>query len=201
VLDHGRVVFDGDPQFATGHAAGAARHGRGHRRTGGGAGAGARVRADHDRGRARAERGRVRRGRPGRDQGRDVGLAGDGAHASRRGGGRHGRRRLPVWVMDADRDQLPAEPGDWTLDFAVAACPPLHGAFQVASGSTTATARRSAWSAAPRPSGSAAGRSPACSPCRTRWHRGDRGGPARPGPVQVGTGRRREGEPGDSAGE
>jgi len=38
----------------------------------------------------------------------------------------------PVWVMDAERDQLPTEPGDWTLDFAVAACPPLHGAFQVA---------------------------------------------------------------------
>jgi len=35
-------------------------------------------------------------------------------------------------VMDAERDQLPTEPGDWTLDFAVAACPPLHGAFQVA---------------------------------------------------------------------
>jgi ABC-2 type transport system ATP-binding protein len=39
---------------------------------------------------------------------------------------------LPVWVMDADRDQLPTGPGDWTLDFAVPACPPLHGAFQVA---------------------------------------------------------------------
>jgi hypothetical protein len=39
----------------------------------------------------------------------------------------------PVWVMQADRDRLPTDrPGRWTLDFAVAGCPPLHGAFQVA---------------------------------------------------------------------
>ena len=38
----------------------------------------------------------------------------------------------PVWVMQATRDQLPDGPGDWTVDFAVAECPPLHGAFQVA---------------------------------------------------------------------
>ncbi len=39
---------------------------------------------------------------------------------------------LPVWVMRAAGDQLPTGPGDWTLDFAVAECPLLHGAFQVA---------------------------------------------------------------------
>jgi hypothetical protein len=38
----------------------------------------------------------------------------------------------PVWVMRAARDQLPDRPGDWTVDFAVPECPPLHGAFQVA---------------------------------------------------------------------
>jgi len=39
----------------------------------------------------------------------------------------------PVWVMQAGPDQLPAgRPGPWTIDFTVADCPPLHGAFQVA---------------------------------------------------------------------
>jgi hypothetical protein len=39
---------------------------------------------------------------------------------------------IPVWVMRVGPDQLPDGPGNWTLDFAVAECPPLHGAFQVA---------------------------------------------------------------------
>jgi ABC-2 type transport system ATP-binding protein len=39
----------------------------------------------------------------------------------------------PIWVMRAGRDQLPVDrPGSWALDFAVDECPPLHGAFQVA---------------------------------------------------------------------
>jgi ABC-2 type transport system ATP-binding protein len=39
----------------------------------------------------------------------------------------------PIWVMRAGREQLPVDrPGSWALDFAVDECPPLHGAFQVA---------------------------------------------------------------------
>ena len=40
---------------------------------------------------------------------------------------------IPVWVMRAGPDVLPTDrPGTWRLEFAVAECPPLHGAFQVA---------------------------------------------------------------------
>jgi ABC-2 type transport system ATP-binding protein len=38
----------------------------------------------------------------------------------------------PIWVMRVDRDQLPGTAGDWDVDFTVPDCPPLHGAFQVA---------------------------------------------------------------------
>ena len=38
----------------------------------------------------------------------------------------------PIWVMRADRDRLPATGGEWALDFTVHDCPPLHGAFVVA---------------------------------------------------------------------
>jgi ABC-2 type transport system ATP-binding protein len=38
----------------------------------------------------------------------------------------------PIWVMRADRDQLPTEPGEWTVDFTVPDCPPLGGAFRTA---------------------------------------------------------------------
>jgi len=39
---------------------------------------------------------------------------------------------IPVWVMRADRDLLPATGGEWALDFTVHDCPPLYGAFVAA---------------------------------------------------------------------
>jgi ABC-2 type transport system ATP-binding protein len=38
----------------------------------------------------------------------------------------------PIWVMRAGREHLPDAPGEWDVDFTVPDCPPLHGAFQVA---------------------------------------------------------------------
>jgi ABC-2 type transport system ATP-binding protein len=35
----------------------------------------------------------------------------------------------PIWVMRADGDLLPGTGGEWVLDFVVHDCPPLHGAF------------------------------------------------------------------------
>ena len=132
VLDHGRVVFDGDPQFATGT-----------------------LRALL--GTAEDTVAPVEEPGPGLEFGPiTVGAVPGAVRGEFTGGDPVGIRvemsvapamaptvggvvvvvmgagDYPVWVMDAERDQLPTEPGDWTLDFAVAACPPLHGAFQVA---------------------------------------------------------------------
>jgi ABC-2 type transport system ATP-binding protein len=42
---------------------------------------------------------------------------------------------IPIWIMRADRQQLPADlSGTWSLDFTVAECPPLQGAFEVVVG-------------------------------------------------------------------
>ncbi len=56
---------------------------------------------------------------------------------------------VPVWSMAAERDQLPNGSGEWALDFDVAKCPPLTGRFVVAteltngSGDTVASMRTS----------------------------------------------------------
>ena len=132
VLDHGRVVFDGDPQFATGTLR--ALLGTAEDTVGPveepepGLEFGPITIGDvHGR-----ERGEFTGGDP---VGIRVGMSVSPAMAPTVGGVVvvvMGAGDYPVWVMDAERDQLPTEPGDWTLDFAVAACPPLHGAFQVA---------------------------------------------------------------------
>ena len=130
VLDHGNVVFDGDPQFATGTL-------RGLLGT-----AEAPALPDDEPG---LVLGAITVGdRPGRRAGEFA--AGDPVEvrveltvspevATRVGcGGRggDGRRRHPG-LGDAGRAGPAAgRAGDWTLDFAVAECPPLHGAFQVA---------------------------------------------------------------------
>jgi ABC-2 type transport system ATP-binding protein len=132
VLDHGKVVFDGDPQFATGT-----------------------LRALL--GTAEETVAPVEEPAPGLEFGPIT--IGDvpGAHRGEFAGGDPvgirvemtvspdmaprvgevivvvmGAGDYPVWVMHATADDLPREPGDWTLDFAVAQSPPLHGAFQVA---------------------------------------------------------------------
>ena len=132
VLDHGRVVFDGDPQFATGTLR--ALLGTAEDTVG-----------PVEEPEPGLEFGPITIGDvPGRERGEftggdpvgiRVGMSVSPAMAPTVGGVVvvvMGAGDLPVWVMDAERDQLPTEPGDWTLDFAVAACPPLHGAFQVA---------------------------------------------------------------------
>jgi ABC-2 type transport system ATP-binding protein len=132
VLHHGRVVFDGDPTFATGTLR--ALLGTAEDTV-------ARVEEPEP----GLEFGPITIGDvPGRERGEYVGgdpvgirveMSVSAAMAPRLGGVVvvvMGAGDYPIWVMDATRDQLPTEPGEWTLDFAVAACPPLRGAFQVA---------------------------------------------------------------------
>ena len=132
VLDHGRVVFDGDPQFATGTlrallgTAEQAVAPPGEPEPG-------LVFGDITVGAAPGEvRGDFRAGDP---VGIRVELAVSPDMAPRvdsvvvvvMGAGDY-----PIWMMRVGRDRLPERPGGWTLDLAVAECPPLHGAFQVA---------------------------------------------------------------------
>jgi ABC-2 type transport system ATP-binding protein len=132
VLDHGRVVFDGDPQFATGTLRALL-------------GTAEDTVAPVEEPEPGLEFGPITIGDgPGQARGEFAGgdpiairveMSVSPAMAPTIGGVVvvvMGAGDLPVWVMDAGRDQLPGEPGDWTLDFAVAASPPLHGAFQVA---------------------------------------------------------------------
>ncbi|HEY6749221.1 MAG TPA: ABC transporter ATP-binding protein [Mycobacteriales bacterium] len=133
VLDHGRVVFDGDPQFATGTL----------RALLGTAEPTVAPPEDPEPGLVFGDitigdvpgttRGDFRAGDP---VGVRVELAVSAATAPRiaavvavvMGAG-----DIPVWVMQVEADALPTDrPGTWTVDFAVADCPPLYGAFQVA---------------------------------------------------------------------
>jgi ABC-2 type transport system ATP-binding protein len=132
VLDHGRVVFDGDPQFATGTLRALL-------------GTAEDTVAPVEEPEPGLEFGPITIGDvPGRERGEFAGgdpvgirveMSVSPAMAATVGGVIvvvMGAGDYPVWVMDATRDQLPAGSGTWTLDFAVAACPPLHGAFQIA---------------------------------------------------------------------
>jgi ABC-2 type transport system ATP-binding protein len=132
VLSHGKVIFDGDPQFATGT-----------------------LRALL--GTADETIAPVEEPEPGLEFGPITVGAVPGAEQGEFRGGDPGGIRVamtvspemaprigdvvvvvmgagdyPVWVMRAAREQLPDQAGDWTVDFAVPECPPLHGAFQVA---------------------------------------------------------------------
>ena len=133
VLDHGRVIFDGDPQFATGTLRGLL-------------GTAESVLLEPE----EAEPGLAissieitdPAGRPveeltaGDPLEVRVGLTVSAELAPRVGGAIAvvmGAGDIPVWVMRAGLDMLPTDrAGTWTLSFAVAECPPLHGAFQVA---------------------------------------------------------------------
>ena len=133
VLDHGKVLFDGDPQFATGTLRGLL----------GTADPIVAAPEDEDPGLVFGpitigdEPGTKRGDFRGGDRiAIRVGMTVSPAMAPRvdavvivvMGAG-----DFPIWSMRVDRDRLPVDrPGDWTVDFVAAECPPLHGAFQVA---------------------------------------------------------------------
>jgi len=136
VLDHGRVVFDGDPQFATGTLRGLLGTAEaptlpddepglvfGAVTVGSGSAGGP----------PGVLRGDLRAGDP---VGVRAELTVSPDLAPRIGAVIAvvmGAGDYPIWVMRAGPDLLPTDrPGAWTVDFAVAECPPLHGAFQVA---------------------------------------------------------------------
>jgi ABC-2 type transport system ATP-binding protein len=136
VLDHGRVVFDGDPQFATGTLRGLLGTAEaptlpddepglvfGAVTIGSGSPGGA----------PGAMPGHFKAGDP---VGVRAELTVSPELAPRIGAVIAvvmGAGDYPIWVMQAGPDQLPTDrPGRWTLDFTVDSCPPLHGAFQVA---------------------------------------------------------------------
>jgi len=133
VLDHGRVVFDGDPQFATGTLRALL-------------GTTTKDSVAPEETDAGLVFGDITVGaRPGAAKGEFAGgdpvtvrteLTVSAALAPRVGEVVvviMGAGDYPIWVMRAGPDDLPTgAPGAWTLDFAVDACPLLHGAFQVA---------------------------------------------------------------------
>jgi ABC-2 type transport system ATP-binding protein len=133
VLDHGRVVFDGDPHFATGTLRGLL-------------GTSESVLVEPEEAEPGVSVGAITVTDPAGTRRAEL-TAGDplavrveitvSAELAARVGGVvavvMGAGDIPVWVMRAGPDVLPADrPGAWTLSFAVPECPPLHGAFQVA---------------------------------------------------------------------
>ena len=133
VLDHGRVVFDGDPQFATGTL----------RALLGTTTADTVAPEENDPGLVFGDitvgdtPGSVRGDFTGGDPvSVRTGMTVSAGLAPRVGEVLvvvMGAGDYPIWVMRAGPDELPTgEPGDWTLDFSVDAMPALHGAFQVA---------------------------------------------------------------------
>jgi ABC-2 type transport system ATP-binding protein len=133
VLDHGRVVFDGDPQFATGTLRGLL-------------GTAEPALAEPEETEPGLAIAGITVGDPA-GAALDELAAGDpltvrvevtvsAAVAARVGAVVAvvmGAGDIPVWVMRAGPEALPTDrPGTWTVAFAVAGCPPLHGAFQVA---------------------------------------------------------------------
>ncbi len=136
VLDHGRVVFDGDPQFATGtlRALLGTSEPTSDLATGPDEPDPGVVFGDITVGAVPGEvRGDFAAGDP---VGIRAELTVSPDMAPRIGAVLAvvmGAGDYPIWVMRAGPDQLPTDrPGPWTVDFAVAGCPPLHGAFQVA---------------------------------------------------------------------
>jgi ABC-2 type transport system ATP-binding protein len=133
VLDHGRVVFDGDPQFATGTLRGLLGTAEPvlmePEETEPGLAVEA-ITATDPAGAAVAE---LTAGEP---LTVTVEVRTSAELAPKVGGVVAvvmGAGDIPVWVMRAGPDVLPTDrPGTWRLEFAVAECPPLHGAFQIA---------------------------------------------------------------------
>jgi ABC-2 type transport system ATP-binding protein len=133
VLDHGRVIFDGDPHFATGTLRGLLGTAEPVLLEPEEAEPGLVISAITATGPAGQRLDELTAGDPLAVR---VEMAVSAELAPRIGGVVAvvmGAGDIPVWVMRAGPDVLPTDRhGDWTLSFAVAQCPPLHGAFQVA---------------------------------------------------------------------
>jgi ABC-2 type transport system ATP-binding protein len=133
VLDHGRVVFDGDPQFATGTLRGLLGTAEPALAAPEEPEPGLTVAGIEVVDPTGAPRGELTAGDPVTVR---VEITAAAAVAPQIGAVVAvvmGAGDIPVWVMRAGPDALPTDrPGVWTLSFAVAHCPPLHGAFQVA---------------------------------------------------------------------
>jgi len=133
VLDHGRVVFDGDPQFATGTLRGLLGTAEPVLLEPEETEPGLAVESITVTDGAGAPLAELTAGEP---LAVTVEIRASAELAPRVGGVVAvvmGAGDIPVWVMRAGPDVLPTDrPGSWRLDFAVAECPPLHGAFQVA---------------------------------------------------------------------
>jgi ABC-2 type transport system ATP-binding protein len=133
VLDHGRVVFDGDPQFATGTLRGLLGTAEPVLMEPEETEPGLAVESITVTDATGAPLAELTAGEPLAVR---VQIRASAELAPRVGGVVAvvmGAGDIPVWVMRAGPDVLPTDrPGSWRLDFAVAECPPLHGAFQVA---------------------------------------------------------------------
>jgi len=133
VLDRGRVVFDGDPEFATGTLRGLLGTAEPVLMVPEEAEPGLAIEAITATDSSGAAVAELTAGEPMTVK---VEIRTSAELAPRVGGVVAvvmGAGDIPVWVMRAGPDVLPADrPGTWRLEFAVAECPPLHGAFQVA---------------------------------------------------------------------
>ena len=134
VLDHGRVVFDGDPQFATGTLRGLLGTSEPGPVEPEPAEPGITLSGIAVTDAAGAPLAELAGGDPLTVR---VDVTVSPLLAPRVGGIRvvvMGAGDIPVWVMRAGPDVLPSGPGTWSLGFSVPECPPLHGAFQLAVG-------------------------------------------------------------------
>ena len=133
VLDRGRVVFDGDPEFATGTLRGLLGTAEPVLMEPEEAEPGLAVEAITATDSSGAAVAELTAGEPMTVK---VEIRTSAELAPRVGGVVAvvmGAGDIPVWVMRAGPDVLPTDrPGTWRLEFAVAECPPLHGAFQIA---------------------------------------------------------------------
>jgi len=133
VLDRGRVVFDGDPEFATGTLRGLLGTAEPVLMEPEEAEPGLAIEAITATDSSGAAVAELTAGEPMTVK---VEIRTSAELAPRVGGVVAvvmGAGDIPVWVMRAGPDVLPTDrPGTWRLEFAVAECPPLHGAFQIA---------------------------------------------------------------------
>jgi ABC-2 type transport system ATP-binding protein len=138
VLDHGRVVFDGDPEYATGTLRGLlARPGAAPTlATPAAAGVvftGARFTAGPD----GPDRETYRPGDPYTARVEATVDTGHAALVDRLDAVVMGAGGIPIWTMTAPRPDLPDTPGRWVVEFSVAAMPSLRGRFVLAVSAAT----------------------------------------------------------------